>query len=316
MYKVTKIFSCHHCGRTMTSRQGLVNHIRIHTGEKPYKCSHCGKCFNVKGNLVVHIRTHTGERPFQCTSCDRSFSRSTLLALHIRTSHNRIIKHSFLDSIMSLYSQNLLKWDINRKEEKCQEMSREVFNILNSTNLDILRDTSTHSFSCVAKPCSRSLCVMFKDMLRHIEVAQHPCLVLLQYNLISMFDKSLTRLDVINVTDMQTTILPSRQIYIDEENCDEMASNFLSTLTLFNQWVDLRYHLLMEFGHSKFCEATACSTFCNTIRAALRHIIESKSSHLCLVGLVYSSISRQYDFFMKSFFPSIVGPVGGVAGRI
>jgi uncharacterized Zn-finger protein len=46
------------CGRLFNKTWNFIDHVRIHTGDKPFNCEVCNRGFAQKGNLNKHKRLH------------------------------------------------------------------------------------------------------------------------------------------------------------------------------------------------------------------------------------------------------------------
>ena len=79
---------CSFCGKYFKRMFQLQNHIRKHTGDKPFVCHTCGKAFSQETSLKTHMRIHSGVKPFKCKECNESFNVSSALTAHKMWKHN------------------------------------------------------------------------------------------------------------------------------------------------------------------------------------------------------------------------------------
>ncbi|KAM6131428.1 zinc finger protein 408 [Pterocles gutturalis] len=74
---------CAICGHHLATPGSLRNHVRLHTGKRPYACPYCGKDFRQQSNLREHLRLHTGEKPYKCRFCSDAFPKLPELRRHL-----------------------------------------------------------------------------------------------------------------------------------------------------------------------------------------------------------------------------------------
>ena len=67
-------FQCSFCAQRFPLQQTLNAHVMArHTHERPHACHMCDYRCRTVAVLQDHLRKHSGDRPFTCSSCERTF---------------------------------------------------------------------------------------------------------------------------------------------------------------------------------------------------------------------------------------------------
>ncbi|XP_026466049.1 zinc finger protein 1-like, partial [Ctenocephalides felis] len=82
----TATVCCKTCNKTFANVYRLQRHMISHEESaslRKFKCTECDKAFKFKHHLKEHVRIHSGEKPFGCPSCGKRFSHSGSYSSHM-----------------------------------------------------------------------------------------------------------------------------------------------------------------------------------------------------------------------------------------
>ena len=83
--KVGNCFVCYYCGYLAFWKSTLINHIKIHTGERDHPCPLCDYKGIRRSDLTKHVKLHSGVKEFSCPFCPYRAVRRETLTRHVKS---------------------------------------------------------------------------------------------------------------------------------------------------------------------------------------------------------------------------------------
>jgi len=173
--------SCPQCDKEVTSKQGLIQHLKVHTGDAPsaskrsnsisirphisldgeankqFNCSGCDYSSPLKENVKKHVKTfHSddvakGKELLPCPNCDKTFLGVSNLHRHAKEEHYLLLKLDYTCNLCNkeFSKRSNLRTHIQSVHEgiryKCEICDKELSTLGNKT----LHMKNKHAAMCI-----------------------------------------------------------------------------------------------------------------------------------------------------------------------
>ncbi|XP_061570832.1 zinc finger protein 271-like [Cololabis saira] len=122
-----KPFLCTACNKSFRTQGFLNNHLKTHSTERPYACGQCGKCFTKLQSLTKHILAHSGQKPYYCNICNKGFTQSTYFKRHMECHTSQMTfpcKHCSKTFPTAFKLSNHERWHTRDRPHMCERCGK------------------------------------------------------------------------------------------------------------------------------------------------------------------------------------------------
>ncbi|XP_061816711.1 uncharacterized protein [Nerophis lumbriciformis] len=122
-----KPFVCTSCNKSFRTQAFLNNHLKTHSTARPYACGQCGKCFAKLQSLSKHMLAHSGQKPFYCDVCNKGFTQSTYFKRHMECHTSQMTfpcKHCNKSFPTAFKLANHERWHTRDRPHMCERCGK------------------------------------------------------------------------------------------------------------------------------------------------------------------------------------------------
>lgn len=133
---------CDHCSFKAGRRIELIEHIRLHTGERPFTCEKCGLSFRRKAIYTNHLKCHN-EKSIPCNYCPRKFYRRSEMLAHSNNVHDRMYLYLCRVCNVTYAKAQTVRKHMLIKHGILREMQGKIVRINKNSNSTLFKETKT-----------------------------------------------------------------------------------------------------------------------------------------------------------------------------